>query len=101
MKYAIGDEIIVTIGKDKGRKGKIEKVIPKTNMVLIPGLNVVKRHKKRKNEKEAGGIIEIPKPMVVSKIALLCPKCNQPTRIGYLVVNQEKHRVCRKCDQNI
>lgn len=101
MKFRKGDEIIVTLGKDKGKKGKIEKVFPGIQEVLIPGMNLYKKHMKRRDEKNPGGIIDFPRPLSVSKISLVCPKCKKPTRIGYQVNKGEKHRICRKCKQLI
>ena len=101
MKFKVGDIIIVTLGKDKGRKGKIDAVYPKVNEVKVPGVNIVKKHMKRKDEKNAGGIVEIVKPIATSKVALLCPSCGKQTRIGYLVAKNEKVRVCRKCHKKI
>jgi large subunit ribosomal protein L24 len=101
MKFKKGDSIIVVLGKDNGRKGKIEKIFPKLNTVLVPGVNMYKRHMKKRDNKNPGGIIDKSRPLAVSKIALICPKCNQRTRIGYLLVQNEKTRICRKCDQAI
>jgi large subunit ribosomal protein L24 len=101
MKIKKGDQIIVTVGKDKGKKGKVEKVFPKDWAVLVPGVNRVKKHEKKRDEQHPGGIIEATKPIVVSKIALLCPKCVKPTRLGYRIVKDLKERICRKCDQVI
>lgn len=101
MKLKKGDNIIVTVGKDKGRKGKIEKVFPETSRILVQGVNIVKRHMKRRDEKNPGGIVEKSRPMNASKVALICPRCAAPTRIGYVVVKGEKERICRKCKQKI
>ncbi len=101
MKLKKGDQIIVTVGKDKGRKGKIEEVFPGSGEVLVVGINMFKKHMKRRDEKNPGGIIEKPRPMVTSKVALICPHCNLPTRVGYLVMKGEKERICRKCKQKI
>lgn len=92
---------MVTVGKDKGRKGKIENVFPKDDTVVVAGINVFKRHMKKRDEKHPGGIVDITVPVGVSKLALVCPKCNQPTRVGYLVVKGEKERICRKCQQKL
>lgn len=97
MKLKKGDQIIVIAGKDKGRKGKIEKIFPKIHSVLIPGINMVKKHIKPKKEGEKGGIVEIAKPIDISKLALLCPKCGKPTRVGYLITKDKKERICKKC----
>ena len=101
MKLKKGDEIIVIAGKDKGRKGKIEKVFSKEGKVLIPGINLVKKHLKPRKEGEKGGIVEIAKPLDVSKVALVCPKCGKPTRVGYLITKDSKERICKKCRQTI
>jgi len=101
MKLKKGDEIIVTAGKDKGRKGKVDRVFPKENTIIVPGVNVYKRHTKRKDDKHPGGIISLPKAMDVSKVMLVCPSCGQKTRIGYKNLKDEKVRICRKCEQKI
>ena len=101
MKLKKGDEIIVTTGKDKGQKGKIEKVFPKADTVLVAGINIFKRHKKRRDDKHPGGIMSVPRPIHISKIMLMCPSCRVMTRIGYTNVKNEKVRVCRKCEQKI
>lgn len=101
MKYKKGDTIIVTVGKDKGRKGKIEKLFPKESAVTVAGINVFKRHMKRKDDKNPGGIIDIVKPIDVGKVALVCPSCNKPTRVGMVVAKNEKVRVCRKCGKKL
>lgn len=97
MKIKKGDTIIVIKGKDKGRKGKVEKVFPKEGKVLVLGINVVKKHVKPKKEGEKGGILEIAKPLNVSKVALVCPKCGKKTRVGFLLTKEGKERICKKC----
>jgi large subunit ribosomal protein L24 len=101
MKFRKGDSIIVTAGKDKGRKGKVEKTFPKEGKVLVPGVNMYKRHVKKRDEKNPGGIIDKSRPLPTANIALVCPKCSQPTRIGFLLTKNEKIRICRKCEQAI
>ena len=101
MKLKKGDRVIVTSGKDKGRRGKTEKILPKADRVMIPGINIYKRHTRPRGEKQPGGIIDVVKPLPVANVALICPKCNQPTRIGYRLDKQgKKNRICRKC-QNL
>ncbi len=101
MKIRKGDTVIVTIGKDKGKKGKVEKVFPKEQEVLVAGVNVYKKHMKKRDEKNLGGIIDIPKPLGVGKLAVVCPSCGQPTRVGYVVTKEEKIRICRKCEKKL
>lgn len=101
MKLKKNDEILVTAGKDKGKRGKIEKVFPQKESVLVLGVNVSKRHMKRRDEKTPAGIFDLPKPLSVAKVALICPKCKKPTRIGFLVTKNEKVRICKKCKQQV
>ncbi len=101
MKIKKGDQIIVTTGKDKGKKGKVEKVFPKESKVLVPGVNIVKKHEKKRDEQHPGGIIEAAMPISLGKIAVICPKCGKQTRLGYRIVKNTKERICRKCDQVI
>lgn len=101
MKLKKSDTVIVTIGKDKGKKGKIESVFPSDGTVVVAGVNVFKRHMKKRDEKRPSAIRDITKPINVSKLALICPKCNLQTRIGYLVTKGEKVRICRKCEQKL
>ena len=82
MKLKKGDQVIVIQGKDQGRKGKIEKILPNAGRVLIPGINVYKKHARKKSEKKPGGIIEIVKPLSLSSVALFCSKCRQGVRAG-------------------
>lgn len=97
MKLKKGDTVIITAGKDRGKKGKVENVCAAEGNVLLPGLNVYKRHIKKKDDRHPGGIIEFSRPMPVGNVALLCPACSKSTRVGYLVVKDEKYRVCKKC----
>ena len=96
-----GDEVTITSGKDRGKRGKIEKILPKSKMVFIPGLNLYKKHLKKKDEKNPGGIIEFSRPIPIGNVAVICPKCGKVTRIGYNISGKEKLRICRKCGVTI
>ncbi len=100
MKLKIGDTVKITMGKDKGRIGKIEKVLPKLDSVLIPEVNMYKKHVKGQ-QGQKGGMYSIPRPLNVAKVALICPNCKKQTRVGIEVVKDEKLRVCRKCKKQI
>lgn len=97
FKYKVGDEALVTTGKDKGKKGKIEKVFPSEDKVVVSGVNTYKRHRKV-TRKQAAGIYEITRPIEVAKIAILCPKCGKPTRVGFTMEGKTKVRICKKCN---
>jgi large subunit ribosomal protein L24 len=102
MKLKKGDEIIVTGGKDRGKRGKIDRVFTKEAAVLVLGINMFKRHMKKRDEKNQGGIVDTPRPLPVASVALICPKCKQPTRVGYVTGKDgDKTRICRKCEQVI
>lgn len=88
-------------GKDKGRKGKVDTVFPKSHTLIAQGIYMVKRHMKKRDEKTPGGIIDQVRPIDVSKVALVCPSCGKPTRVGYLVVKGEKERICKRCNKRI
>jgi large subunit ribosomal protein L24 len=101
MKLKKGDEIIISSGKDKGKKGKIEKVSSKTDTILVPGINMFKRHMKKRDERNPGGIIEFARPINASKVALVCNSCGKPTRIGYKITGDTKVRICKKCNATL
>lgn len=101
MKLKKGDQVIITIGKDKGKKGKIEKAFPKLGMVVVEGVNIFKRHRKKRDDQHPAGITELIKPIDVAKVALICPKCGKQTRVGYRIVKDGKERICKKCEQII
>lgn len=97
MKLRRDDKVIMTVGRDSGKTGKVLKVLPVTSQVLVEGLGVVKRHTKPNTAHPRGGILDITKPISTSKVALVCPSCGKPTRIGYKINGQNKERICRKC----
>lgn len=101
QKLRKGDEVKIIRGKDKGRTGKIEKVFPKIQKVLIPGVNEFKRHAKAKKQSQKSEIITIVKPLPIANLMLICPKCHEPTRVGFSVISGNKTRICRKCEQAI
>lgn len=101
MKFKKGDQIIVTAGKDKGKRGKIEKMFPQEQKMLISGVNMYKRHMKARSQSQPASIIDIVKPLPVANIALICPRCSLPTRVGWTIEGQEKKRICKKCKAEI
>lgn len=101
MKLKKGDLIQVTVGKDSGRQGRIERVFVDRGAILVPGVNQYKKHRKPQGENRPGEIATLDRPINVSKVSLVCPKCKQLTRIGYRVQGLEKVRICRKCDKPI
>jgi len=101
MKIRKGDTVLITKGKYRTKKGKVIRVFPEKRRVMVEGINIVKRHVKPKKSGEKGQIVESPSPMPVSKMKLICKNCQEPTRVGYKIVNKEKYRVCKKCGKEI
>jgi len=101
MKIKKGDTVLIISGKDKGKKAKILEAFPRQRKISVEGVNIVKKHRKPKSEKEKGQIIEMPKPIDVSNVKFVCPKCSKAVRIGYKVVEKKKYRICKKCEQEI
>jgi large subunit ribosomal protein L24 len=101
MKIKKGDQVLIIKGKDRGKIGKVMKALPKENRIVIEGLNLVKKHIKPRREGEKGKIIEVPRPISVANIKLICPKCGKATKVGYKFEGQEKYRYCKKCQKLI
>ncbi|KLO22635.1 50S ribosomal protein L24 [Marinitoga sp. 1197] len=102
MKIKKGDLVKVISGKDKGKEGKILRVIPKLNKVVVENVNIVKKHQRPTQQLREGGIIEQPSPIHISKVMIICPSCGKPTRVGYRFLEEgKKVRICRKCNEII
>lgn len=98
MKFKLGDTVAVTTGKDKGKQGKITRIFPAGATVLVEGLGQYSRQLKPSQTGGPGKIVTRFRPFASAKIALVCPKCHKPTRIGFSVDKQgAKTRLCRKC----
>ena len=101
MKLKKGDKVKIMVGKDRGKEGSVDLVWPKEGLVTVGGVNLYKRHVKPQGEGQKGSIKEFVRPLLVSKVALICPKCKQVTRVGFKLTAKEKVRICRKCQQEI
>jgi len=102
MKIKKEDTVLVIAGKDKGKKGKVRQIMPKGNVLIIEGVNIIKRHMKPRGQARQAGIIEREAPLQISNVMLLCPKFNKPVRIQSKILEDGKRvRVCGKCDEVI
>ena len=101
MKIKKGDTVQVLSGNDKGKKGEVLEVMPKTDSVVIKGVNVRKKHVKARKQGEESGILSIECAVLANKVNVVCPKCGKATRIGYSEEKGEKVRVCKKCGAKI
>ncbi len=91
-----GDEVIVIQGKDRGKKGKVLQVSPSEGKVIVEGVNIVSKHVKPRKMGEPGGILKAESALYADKVQLICPKCGQATRVGHVIEDGKKYRVCKK-----
>ena len=98
MKIKKGDTVKILKGKDRGKTGEVEKVFPEKGKIVVAGINVYKRHKKPA-DKKPGGIIDLIKPLPVSNVMIVCPKCSSGTKVGYKIEAGKKYRLCKKCKE--
>ena len=107
MHIRAGDMIEVIAGKDRStkarvRRGKVIEVDPRSNRIVVDGINIAKRAVRQTQQVRQGGIVETPAPMDVSNVMLVCPACDEKVRVGYRTREDNvKVRVCRKCDADI
>ena len=91
---------MVTNGKERGKSGRVLKVLLEKEKVIVEKINFIKRHSRPHGQQRRGGILEKEAPLHVSNVALLCEKCNKPVRIGHRILEgSKKSRFCRKCGE--
>ena len=96
-----GDRVVVTTGRDKGKKGEVLRVYPDEGRVLVSGVNVIKKHQKQ-TQREQGGIVSKEAPVHVSNVAHIDPKSGEPTRVGFkTLADGRKVRVAKKSGESI
>lgn len=97
-----GDKAVVISGDDKGKSGKVLKILSKNNKAVVEGLNLVKRHLRPRRQGEKGQIVEMPLPLRLSNLLLACPNCGKPTRRAFKILKGgKKARICKKCKSEI
>jgi len=93
------DNVVVTTGKDAGKRGRVLKVLPARNRLVVEGVNLIKRHTKPNPGRNIrGGVVQREASLHASNVQLVCPDCGEKTRVGHRVVGDRKVRVCRKCE---
>ena len=98
LKIKKGDRVRVLTGKDRGKEGEVMRSIPDAGKVIVEGVNVAKKHQRPTRSTMQGGIIDKDMPIPVANVALVCPACKKPTRVGYKFQNDgSKVRICKKC----
>ncbi len=97
MKVKKNDTVLVVTGKDAGKTAKVLAAIPKTNKVVVDGVNVQKKHKKARSAQEVSSIVNQSGPIDASNVMVVCPSCGKAVRVAYKVEGDKKARICRKC----
>ena len=94
------DNVLVITGKDRGKRGRVLKVLPETNRLIVEGVNMIKRHMKpNPNRNIQGGVVSREAALHASNVQIVCPECGKPTRIGRRILGDgRKVRICRKCE---
>lgn len=100
MKLKKKDTVKVLIGKDKGKTGEVIRLMAKQGQALVQGINMFKKHLKKRGNNQ-GGIVDIPKPLNLAKLGLVCPNCKKVTRVGFKTVDGRKFRFCKHCQEEI
>lgn len=96
------DKVIVTVGKDKKKTGKVVKVYPKKGRVMVTGINMLKRHIRPNRDMPQGGIMEKESPISLSNIMLFCSKCNKGVKVGIKKLpDNSRMRFCKKCEAEL
>ena len=102
MRIRQNDEVEVIAGRDVGKRGKVQQVFPRKGRVMVEGVNIVKRHQRPTSAVRQAGIILSEAPFPVSKVMLVCLRCNKAVRVGYTFLEDgRKVRVCRSCREMI
>jgi large subunit ribosomal protein L24 len=95
------DTVVVTTGKDSGKRGRVLKVLPVKNRLIVEGVNIIKRHTRPNPQRNIkGGIVTREASLHASNVQLVCPECGKTTRVGHKIVGDgRKVRICRKCEE--
>jgi large subunit ribosomal protein L24 len=102
MRIIKNDTVKVIGGNHKGKVGKVLKVFPKTNRIIVEKVALVKRHRKKRSQTDQGGILEKEAPIHISNVLLVCPKCSKPSRTGVgRLADGKKVRVCKSCSETL
>jgi len=97
MKLKKGDNVLVMKGKDRGKTGKILRVLSPGRTVVIEGVNIRMRHKRPRRAGTKGQRVSMPVPLSSANVKIVCSKCGKPARIGYRMEQERKYRICKKC----
>ncbi len=106
MKIKKGDKVLIIAGKDRNKTGKVLKVFPSDNRIMVENVNLAKKHQRSKKQGQKGQVISLPRPIDASNAKVICTKCGKAARIGHEVQKLEgkrtqRFRICKKCKAEI
>lgn len=102
MRIKKGDKVKILAGKDKGKTGKVLQIFSVDRKIVVEGINILTKHTRPRKQGEKGQKIQLPAPLNISNVVLICPKCSKTTRISYKQgEKKKKFRVCKKCKETI
>ncbi|MEK7500962.1 MAG: 50S ribosomal protein L24 [Patescibacteria group bacterium] len=101
MKIKKGDTVKILAGKERGKTGKVIRVMPAEAKLVVEGLNLHKKHARSRQAERKGEVVLVPGALNSAKVALVCPRCGRVTRVGYEIINGQKNRICKKCRQMV
>lgn len=100
MRIKKGDTVQLRTGRDRRKRGKVLRVLPERDAVVVEGANLLMKHLRPRRQGEKGQRVQFPAPVPASRVMLVCPKCNVPTRVGVRALEGgAKQRVCKQCEQ--
>ena len=95
------DEVRVMQGKDRGKTGRVVRVLPREGRVMVEGVARAKKHARPSKRRQQGGIIDVEQFVDISNVQVVCRSCGRPTRIGHRFEGDDKVRICRKCEADL
>lgn len=101
MQIKKGDNVIVVSGKDRGKKSKVLRAFPSSNLLLVEGVNVTKKHQRKRSENQKGQKVSKAMPINSSNVMIFCSRCEKGRRLGSKFVGKDKVRVCASCKSEI
>jgi large subunit ribosomal protein L24 len=104
MNVRKGDMVLVLAGKDRGKRGTVERIerTKRGPAVIVPGINMAKKHQRAQGRTRQGGIMDVPMPIHASNVQVVCPRCDKPTRVSHSKLDGGRRaRVCKHCGEQI
>lgn len=98
VKVKKGDTVVLLAGKDRGKQGKVVRVLPREQRLVVDGLNLVKKHRRARRASAPAGIVTLAAPLPIARVMVVCPHCHKPTRVAMrLDQDGQKSRICKHC----